>query len=196
MDLTYARARDENDNLTAPGSPSRATSSSLVDPASFLRISLDPALKALTPLHWSYDLVEAIRSGDVEYFVTELRSKTRNFSVGLITEPLGPERQNLLHVAALLNQPAIVCELLRHADRFTHVATEAQRLSVREESLAAKGNEPDIVAYQIRLGAELDKVDRVRPAMRAPAHCPARTHKLTRTRDRTATLPAAFSYQV
>jgi hypothetical protein len=167
MDLTYARGRDENDNLTTPGSPSRAAlNASLVDPASFLRISLDPTLKTLTPLHWSYDFVEAIRAGDVEYVATELRSKTRNFSVGLITEPLGPERQNLLHVAALLNQPAIVCELLRHADRFTHATAEAQRLSVREESLAAKGNEPDIVSYQNRLGTELDKVDRVRPRRR------------------------------
>ncbi len=167
MDMSISRSRDrrdENDDLASPGSPSNAASApaSLVDPASFLRVALDPSLKHLTPLHWSFEWMNAIRAGDTEFVSTSLRAPSSDFSVGLLTEPLGPARQNLLHAAALLNQPAILLELLRVADRFAAVAAEAQRLSVRTEALAAKGNEPNIVAYQTRLGAELDKVERVR----------------------------------
>lgn len=164
MDATTAADRAAPDSpLRVPDSPPRAAGGGgLVDPASFLRIALDPALKELTPLHWAFEYLQAVRAGDTEFVAVAVRSATRGFTVGLVTEPLGPARQNLLHVAALLNQPAIVAELLFVADRYAAVEAEAARLRVREAALAARGKEASPVAYQTRLGAELDKVDRVR----------------------------------
>ena len=132
------------------------------DPAALLRITLDPALRALTPLHWAYELLVAIRNSDLAYVATQVREPCRGFSLSMLTEPLGPYRQTLLHVAALLNQGPILCALLGVADAAAREAAAEAALAVRSDMLAAKGGEADVVAYQTRLGAELDKVERVR----------------------------------
>ena len=157
---------DRRSHVSSPsGSPQRSESvrpgSSLVDPASFLHLALDPELKSVTPLHWAYDYLMAIRNGDVEFVSFSLRAPSRGFTVNLLTEPLGPQRQTLLHVAALLNQPGILNEFLLVANRFAEAAATEARLAVRSDMLSKKGGEANIVAYQTKLGSELDKVDRV-----------------------------------
>lgn len=132
-----------------------------VDPSSPLHIHLDPTYKSLTPSNWAYTLLGAIRAGDLRLVRSELATPSRGFTIDLLTEPLGPMRQTLLHVAALLNQGGILVELLRTADTYAHGHAEEQRLEVRKDALANKGGEANIVAYQKDLGFNLDKVERV-----------------------------------
>ena len=138
------------------------------DPSSPLHIHLDPALRAITPAHWAYDILNAIRAGDVRLVSSQLTCPFRGFFIDLLTEPLGPMRQTLLHVAALLNQGAILCELLKASDQFLHVSTEEQRLDVRKCCLSGKGSESDPHKYQTDLGAKLDKVERVSSLFTTP----------------------------
>ena len=132
-----------------------------VDPSSPLHIHLDPTYKSLTPSNWAYTLLGAIRAGDLRLVKSELAAPSRGFTIDLLTEPLGPMRQTLLHVAALVNQGGILVELLRAADTYAHGHAEEQRLEVRKDALANKGGEANIVAYQTNLGFNLDKVERV-----------------------------------
>ena len=148
------------------GSP--ASLQMAADPAAHLRITLDPALKSLTPAHWAFETLNAIRGSDVAFVQSQVTTPSRGFTLDNLTEPLGPTRQTLLHVAALLNQGAILCVLLGVADAAAEAAAAEEALDVRTETLAGKGVESDIVAYQTRLGAALDRVERVRaPAARA-----------------------------
>lgn len=132
------------------------------DPAAHLRIFLDPTLARLTPAHWAYEVLNAIRGSDVALVESQVSTPSRGFTLDMLTEPLGPSRQTLLHVAALLNQGAILRLLLGVADAAAEAAAADEALEVRSETLSGKGTEADIVAYQTRLGAALDKVERVR----------------------------------
>jgi len=143
---------------SAPASPRGGP----VDPASFLHVSLDASLRELTPLHWAFDYLQAIRAGDVEFVAVALRDATRDFRAEQLREPLGPARQTLLHAAALLNQPAILAEFFAVANRAAAADAEAARLAVRQDALASKGGEANVAEYQARLGAAVDCVERVR----------------------------------
>lgn len=148
-------------------SATRSVARTVVDPASFLRVGFDPAYKSLTPSHWAWELLRATQAGDAEFVGMVVGAARRPgtgggaFNIGLLSEPLGPLRQNIVHVAALANQPGVLESLFTALDNYADAAAEEQRLSVRAEALAVKGGEADVTAWQARTGAELDKVERL-----------------------------------
>ena len=154
--------------LAATDRPSSPTGSlhMAADPAAHLRLFLDPSLSRLTPLHWAYELLGAIRNADTAFVVTQVNEPSRGFTLDMLTQPLGgAQQQTMLHVAALLNQGPSLCALLAVADRAAGEAAAEEALNVRAEMLEAKGVEADIVAYQRRVGAALDRVERVRAVL-------------------------------
>lgn len=159
MDPLNATSRTAG-NLS-PKAGSITSADVLQDPSSCLYIFLDPTYKSLTPAHWAFEILGAVKQGDVKLVGSTMRHPSRNFTIDLLSEPLGPLRQTLLHVSALLNQPAVLCEFLAFADAHARIACEEEKLTVRREMLAGKGGEPNPVVYQTKLGAALDKVERV-----------------------------------
>jgi hypothetical protein len=153
----FARSR----RPARPSPPAAAASAGrVVDPASFLRISLDASLKHFTPAHWAYELVNAVLAGDGTFVALTCASHAKAWDPALIMEPLGPSGQNLLHVAALMNRPDVVRSLLESWDTAARRAADAQALSVRYESVATKTTE-DSHARAVALAKELDKTERV-----------------------------------
>lgn len=168
-----------------------------IDPAAFLRISLDPALALMTPAHWAYELVKAVEANDAEFVDVRVKSVAAAFDTASLAEPLGPSGQSLLHVAAFLNRPEIAITLLCALDRSLAAAATAQKLSVRREALNTKTGDADSAAHRAALARDLDRIERVRvPAAPRPpplaelARRSPRSHALrtpappTRTRTR------------
>jgi hypothetical protein len=143
------------------GCASISSSDALIDPSAPLVISLDPSYRALTPAHWVYTILGAVRMGDVPLTRSTLSEPSRSFTIDLLSEPLGPLRQTLLHVAALMNQGQVLCEFLAYADAQARATCEAEKLSLRKESLKKRASESDPVAYQTTLGRNLDQIERV-----------------------------------
>jgi hypothetical protein len=140
----------------------------VIDPAAFLRIQLDPSLRSLTPSHWAFELVNAILDGDSDFIRLAVTSAAKKWDPRAMIEPLGPEGQNLLHVAALMNRPEIVCAFLESAEATIRESTEQQRRSVRYESVVTKTSD-DSHTRIVKLAKELDQIERVsRTAAAAP----------------------------
>lgn len=132
----------------------------VIDPAAYLRMSLDPALKSFTPSHWAYEIVNAILSGDSEFVKLLTTSHAKKWDTKLLVETLGSTGQNLLHVAAFMNRAEIVRYLMESVETEIRTATEQQRTSVRFESVITKTTE-DAHTRLVALGKELDKIERV-----------------------------------
>ncbi len=132
----------------------------VIDPAAYLRMSLDPALKSFTPSHWAYEIVNAILSGDSEFVKLLTTSHAKKWDTKLLVETLGSTGQNLLHVAAFMNRAEIVRYLMESVETEIRTATEQQRTSVRFESVITKTTE-DAHTRLVALGKELDNIERV-----------------------------------
>lgn len=88
------------------------------------------------------------------------RSVSHKWDPALLLQPLGPQGQNLLHVAALMNRPEIVHTLLQSSDTHIRFASQQQSLSVRHESVNTKTSD-DSHTRNVALARELDKIERV-----------------------------------
>jgi hypothetical protein len=163
-----APARRAPSHVPFPLPPFRHPAARVVDPAAFLRIQLDPSLRSLTPSHWAFELVNAILDGDSDFIRLAVTSAAKKWDPRAMIEPLGPEGQNLLHVAALMNRPEIVCAFLESAEATMRESTEQQRRSVRYESVVTKTSD-DSHTRIVKLAKELDQIERVsRTAAAAP----------------------------
>lgn len=135
------------------------TMRSVIDPASNIRIKIDPAIHRLTPAHWAYELVQAIKSGDHELLESILTSTVNPFHISSLTEPLAASGQTLLHMASYYNYPKCLECLFRAGERHLNEQAEEQRQSLRKESLITKAG--DSQTRNRFLAFELDKINRV-----------------------------------
>jgi hypothetical protein len=128
----------------------------------------------MTPTHWAYEMVQAVLGGDSDFIDSLVKSHAHAFDVSFLSEPLGGSGQSILHVAALMNRPAIVSTLLGAADRALHAQAVQQKLSIRHETLVNKAEAVDAAETRVKLAKELDKVDRVSaPPPRTESALPA-----------------------
>jgi len=161
MNLSNAASRSGDDGINQfDHDNTGANTGRVIDPAAFLRIHLDPAIKSFTPSHWAYEIGNAILSGDSEFTKLLTTSHAKKWDTKLLVEPLGPSGQNLLHAAAIMNRAEILRAFMESVEAEIRTATEQQRTSVRYESVITKTND-DAHTRLVALGAELDKIERL-----------------------------------